>query len=188
METTPYCLADTKFDISPYVRHCVKIVMTNAQQEPNSIFFKLAMAHAHVLIIQQCMEMYASLALIMAGLQFVDSEGETLEMPNVWEKDSVWYGSTPVPRMIRNQVGHLLELNMKRLNGEIKKGLSKMEQKGDRKMWIVGCVTSFFLAHTEEVDAGRNLFWSRYEDSVGLTSDHKKGVLTITGRVLDTSI
>jgi hypothetical protein len=134
--------------------------------------------------------MYTSLILIMVECQFVDDgdERETLGMPTVEDRDSAWYGSTPVPRMIRNQLGHLLELNMIRLNREVKKGLLKMAQKKDRKMWIVEFLAAFILAHTEEVDAGRNIFWSRYEDLVGLISDSEMSMLTIPGWVLDTSI
>ena len=59
-----------------------------------------------MLIIRQCFEMYTSLILIMVECQFVDDgdERETLGMPTVEERDSMWYGSTPVPRMIRNQL------------------------------------------------------------------------------------
>ena len=89
-----------------------------------------------VLIIRQCFEMYTSLILIMVECQFVDDgdERETLGMPTVEDRDSMWYGTTPVPRMIRNHLGHLLELNMIRLNREVKKALLKMAQKKDRKM------------------------------------------------------
>jgi hypothetical protein len=139
---------------------------------------------------RQCFEMYTSLILIMVECQFADDgdERETLGMPTVEERDSMWYGSTPVPRMIRNQLGHLLELNMIRLNREVKEGLLKMAQKKDRKMWIVEYLAAFIVAHTEEVDAGRNIFWSRYEDLVRSISDSEMSMLTIAGRVLDTSI
>ena len=100
----------------------------------------------------------------------------------------MWYGSTPVPRMIRNQLGHFLELNMIRLNRQVKEGLWKMAQKKDRKMWIVEYLAAFIVAYTEEVDAGRNIFWSRYEDLVRFISDSEMSMLMIPGRVLDTSI
>lgn len=134
--------------------------------------------------------MYTSLILIMVECQFVEdaNEHETLGMPTVEERDSMWYDSTPVPRMIRNQLGHLLELNMIRLNREIKSGLLKMTHKNNRKMWIVETLAAFILAHTEEVDAGRNLFWSRYEVPVSLICNSEVSMLTILGPVLDPSI
>jgi len=55
-------------------------------------------------------------------------------------------------------------------------------------MWIVEFLAAFILAYTKEVDAGRNLFWSRYEDLVRFISDSEMSMLMIPGPVLDTSI
>ena len=91
---------------------------------------------------------------------------ESLGMAAVKERNSPWYGTKPVPRMIQNQLGHLLELNMIKLDREISKGIQNAMEKRQRRMWVVVTLATFFLLHIRELDAGRNIFWSRYVDSV----------------------
>ena len=71
-----------------------------------------------------------------------------------------------VPRMIQNQLGHLLELNMIDLDRKTLKGVQALMEKRERRMWVVVTLAVFLLLHTREVDAGRNIFWSRYIDTV----------------------
>lgn len=66
--------------------------------------------------------------------------------------------------------------------------LRKTEQNKVRKLWTVEFLAAFYLVFTEEVDAGRNLFGSRYEDLVGLLSDFEMSMLKITVPVLDAFI
>ncbi len=94
------------------------------------------------------------------------SGDETLGMAAVKDRDSAWYGIKPVPRMIQNQLGHLLELNMIDLDRKILPGVQALMEKRERRMWAVVTLAVFLLLHTRELDAGRNIFWGRYTDLV----------------------
>lgn len=91
---------------------------------------------------------------------------ERLEMSEVKDTSSPWYGITPVPRMLQNQLNHQLELKMVELDEKIMKTAMVIMKKADRKQWLVGMLSIFLLLHVREIDAGRNLFWNRYEDKV----------------------
>ena len=108
--------------------------------------------------------MYTTLCLMRIKWQF--SGDESLGMAVMEDRDSVWYGIKPVPRMIQNQLGHLLELNMIDLDRKAIKGIQALMEKRERRMWVVVTLAVFLLLHTREVDAGRNIFWSRYIDPV----------------------
>ena len=98
------------------------------------------------------------------GWQFACKE--TLGMTVVRNRNSAWYGITPIPRMVQNQLGHLLELKMIELDREILKALQDVLEEKSRKMWVVATLAVFLLLHIRELDAGRNIFWRRYEDIV----------------------
>jgi hypothetical protein len=91
---------------------------------------------------------------------------ESLGMAAIEDRDSPWYGFKPVPRMIQNQLGHLLELNMIDLDRKILKGVQTLMEKRERRMWVVVTLAVFLLLHIRELDAGRNIFWSRHKDPV----------------------
>ena len=115
-------------------------------------------------IIQDCLEMYTTLRLISIGWGFCGEE--TLEMTIVTDRSSSWYGNIPVPRMVQNQLGHLLELNMIELDARILRAVHDLLGKRSRQMWVVGTLAMFLLLHIRELDAGRNIYWRRYKDSV----------------------
>ena len=94
------------------------------------------------------------------------SGDESLGMATIEDRDSAWYGIKPVPRMIQNQLGHLLELNMIDLDRKTLKDVQALMEKRERRMWLVVTLAVFLLLHIREVDAGRNIFWSRYIDTV----------------------
>lgn len=108
--------------------------------------------------------MYTTLRIMR--LKWVLSGDESLGMAAVEDRDSAWYGLKPVPRMIQNQLGHLLELNLIALDRKILRVVQGMIEKGERRMWIVVTLAVFLLLHIRELDAGRNILWTRYEDPV----------------------
>jgi hypothetical protein len=87
-------------------------------------------------------------------------------MATVHDSQSPWDGLTPVPRMIQNQLGHLLELQMIAFDKKILHALHKAIETRSRSSWIFATLAFFILLHIRELDAGRNIFWSRYKDSV----------------------
>ncbi|KAK3291070.1 uncharacterized protein B0H64DRAFT_331354 [Chaetomium fimeti] len=107
--------------------------------------------------------MYTALRLITKGCRF--SGPETLGMTVIDDPVSAWYGHIPVPRMVKNQVNHLLELKMIELDQKITDALNRLLS--DRRLWIVGTLAVFLLLHIRELDAGRNIYWARYKDSAG---------------------
>lgn len=87
-------------------------------------------------------------------------------MATIHDSQSPWNGITPVPRMIQNQLGHLLELEMIKLDKRILLTLHKALQTRNRSSWIFTSLAFFILLHVRELDAARNIFWGRYKDSV----------------------
>ena len=108
--------------------------------------------------------MYTTLRLMRIKWRF--SGSEDLGMASVEDQNSAWYGVKPVPRMIQNQLGHLLELHMVYLDRKILRGIQALMEKRERRMWVVVTLAIFLVLHIREVDAGRNIFWSRYIDTV----------------------
>lgn len=88
-------------------------------------------------------------------------------MSPVDSEASPWYGITPVPRVLQNQLNHQMELKMAELDEKITKNIMTIMKKAERKNWLTGTLALFFLLHVREIDAGRNFFWNRYEDKVG---------------------
>jgi hypothetical protein len=85
-------------------------------------------------------------------------------MTVVTDPASAWYEHIPVPRMVKNQVSHLLGLRMIELNREITDPLNRLPR--DRRLWIVGTLLVFLLLYIREIDAGRDIYLVRYKDSV----------------------
>jgi len=108
--------------------------------------------------------MYTTLRLLSIGWQF--SGNESLGMVTVEERGSAWYGIKPVPRMIQNQLDHLLELNMIKLDWGTLKRVQHMMELRERRMWLVVTLAIFLLLHIREIDAGRVIYWNRYADTV----------------------
>ena len=90
-------------------------------------------------------------------------------MNTVHDSQSPWKGTTPVPRMIQNQLGHLIELQMSALDERILMALHTITQKRNRSTWVSTILAFFILLHVRELDAGRNIYWSLYEDKVEST-------------------
>jgi len=99
--------------------------------------------------------MYTTLRLMRVKWKF--SGDESLEMATVEDRDSAWYGIKPVPRMIQNQLGHLLEMKLIDLDRKILKVVQDLMKKRERRMWIVVTLAVFLLLHIQELDAGRNI-------------------------------
>jgi hypothetical protein len=88
------------------------------------------------------------------------SGNESLGIETVKEKESVFYGFRHVPRMLRDQLNHALEMEMTRLDTEILKDARRILENGKPDMWVIGYLVLFFLLHVREVYAGRFLIWS----------------------------
>lgn len=87
-------------------------------------------------------------------------------MAAIEDESSAWYKIKPVPRMVQNQLNHLLEIQMIELDKKILTTIHKAMQDRQRHTWVVTTLTTFLLLHIRELDAGRNIYWKRYEDIV----------------------
>ncbi len=142
--------------------------------------------------------MYTALRLMMIGWQFSGKrkkrtgiEDDYLEMAKVDNRDSAWFDRIPVPRMVTNQLNHRLELRMAELDSKILQDANGMLQTREQEhhTWVVGTLALFLVLHIRELDAGRNIFWKRYKDSVSSFDLRKVNrTLTNSARILDTSI
>jgi len=88
---------------------------------------------------------------------------ESLGMSVIEDRDSAWYSIKPVPRMIQNQLGHLLELNMIDLDKKILKSVQALMEKRERRTWLIATLAIFLLLHVREIDAGRIIFGAATE-------------------------
>ena len=154
--TTAYCLVNTDVDISSYVKQSVHFAVNASQNLELSFFFELAQNCQQDPMIQDCLEMYTALRLIANGWHFAGSD--TLGMSTIQDRTSAWYGLTPVPRMVTNQLNHLLELEMIRLDRKILKSVHELLEKPHRRKWLFGTLAVFLLLHVRELDAGRNIY------------------------------
>jgi hypothetical protein len=109
--------------------------------------------------------MYTALSLIMIGCQFSGTrkkrtgiEDDYLDMTLVDDIKSAWFGRTPVPRMVINQLNHRFELRMAELDREVLKELANILESRDRHIWVIRMLALFLLLATREIDIGRNIF------------------------------
>lgn len=79
--------------------------------------------------------MYTAIRLMRIGWKF--SGDESLGMAVIEDQDSAWYDIKPVPRMIQNQLGHLLELNIIELDRKILKDVQTWMEKRIRRLSII---------------------------------------------------
>ncbi|KAF4547374.1 Hypothetical protein D9617_44g038960 [Elsinoe fawcettii] len=88
----------------------------------------------------------------------------TLGAALVTEKSSPWFGVRPVPRMVQNQLGHLLETTLIDLDKDVLQRVHQMLYARRRQDWVTATLSVFLLLHIREVDGGRNIYWLRYGD------------------------
>jgi hypothetical protein len=89
-------------------------------------------------------------------------------MTVVEDKNSPWYGTTPIPRMISNQLTVALEERIIKIDQWVKRKYNNMLTKRQPLSWIVVILSMFVYAHVRELDAGRNIHWCRHPEFVCL--------------------
>jgi hypothetical protein len=112
--------------------------------------------------------MLTILRLLRLGWQFSSQSSDLLGMAVVNDKASPWYGTTPIPRMISNQLTVALEGRMIKIDQWVKNKLNDVLTKRKPLSWIVVTLSMFVYAHVRELDAGRNIHWCRHPESVCL--------------------
>ncbi|KAL2284395.1 hypothetical protein FJTKL_08824 [Diaporthe vaccinii] len=164
-KTTAYCLATTELDLKTYVKSCMKSTIAEScrAKSPTSFMFILAGWTGGPLI-YQCFELYTTLVLLQRGWRL---RQPALGMSSIQDESSAWHGAMPAPRMVQNQLGHLLELRMVELDAEILRALHKLIAKRHILNWLEVTLAIFLLLHVRELDAARIIYWKRYRDTGG---------------------
>lgn len=100
----------------------------------------------------------------MKGWEIVGHE--RLGMDIVDRIESPLYGSIPVPRVVQNQLDHLLEAEIVNTERHLLKNLQKVIRASDRSAWVVTFLGIAITLHVIERDAWRLLYWVNHQEQV----------------------
>ncbi|RBR05204.1 uncharacterized protein FIESC28_11414 [Fusarium coffeatum] len=133
-------------------------------------------------------QMLTILRLLRLGWQFDAKASETLDMNVENHENSPWDGRNPVPRMISNQLTIVLEERMINIDNWVTKRFNDILTKRVRLSWIEVFMSTFVYAHVRELDAGRNIHWSRHPESNYFWSHPKKPSELLGEGVVDCNV
>ncbi|KAK1656972.1 hypothetical protein BDP55DRAFT_53307 [Colletotrichum godetiae] len=164
LKTTSYYITQMG-SIQQYIQNCIpqaieEVLRSNTPLKPFFAAAKRLRAHY---MIAACLELYTAFRLMRLRLKF--SGSEHLGMFEVLDSESPWCNSIPVPRMVQSQVIHILEKYVKDMDSYIQ--FNKPRKSVREEDLPVTILIYFFLLHVREVDAGRNIYWNRFEDPDG---------------------
>ena len=91
---------------------------------------------------------------------------ERLGMKIVDRMESPLCGSIPAPRVLQNQLDHLLESEIMETEQNLLKDLQKVIKASNRKSWVFTFLTTAIILHVMERDAWRLLYWVHHQDQV----------------------
>ena len=91
---------------------------------------------------------------------------ERLGMKIVDRIESPLHGSIPAPRVIQNQLDHLLEYEIMETERHLLKNLQKVIKASDRKSWVATFLATAIILHVMERDAWRLLYWVHHQEQV----------------------
>ena len=87
-------------------------------------------------------------------------------MDIVGRSESPLYGSIPVPRVLQNQLDHLLEAEIVKIEKYLLKTLQKVIKASDPHVWVVAFLGIAITLHVMERDAWRLLYWVNHGEEV----------------------
>ena len=87
-------------------------------------------------------------------------------MEIVNQKRSALYGSFPAPRVLQNQLDHLLEIEIAKTEKSLLKNLQKLIRASNRCVWIIVFVGIAVVLHVMERDVWRLLYWVNHREQV----------------------
>jgi len=91
---------------------------------------------------------------------------ERLGMDIVGRLESPLYGSIPVPRVLQNQLDHLLEAEIAKTERYLLKNLQKVIRVSNRSAWVITFLGIAIISHVMERDAWRLLYWVNHQEQV----------------------
>ena len=102
----------------------------------------------------------------MKGWQICGTE--TLDMHVVEEENSPLHGTVPVPRVLQNQLDHLLECYIYQTERHLLDRLEKTIKEKERAEWVATYLTMVVILHVFERDTWRLLYWVHHSEEVQL--------------------
>ena len=102
-------------------------------------------------IIRLALRLWAANRLLMKGWEICGDE--LLGMGFVDRIESPLYGSVPVPRVLQNQLDHLLESEIVKTERYLLKNLQKVIRASDRCAWVITFLGVAIILHVMERDA-----------------------------------
>jgi hypothetical protein len=91
---------------------------------------------------------------------------ETLEMHVVEEKDCPLHGTFPGPRVLQNQLDHLLERQIYETEYSLLGRLQELMVKKKRPDWVAIFLTLVIMLHVFERDTWRLMYWILHPEEV----------------------
>lgn len=91
---------------------------------------------------------------------------ERLGMDIVSRFESPLYGSVPVPRVLQNQLDHLLEAEIVKIERYLLKNLQKVIRASNRSAWVSTFLGIAIILHVMERDTWRLLYWVNHQEQV----------------------
>lgn len=100
----------------------------------------------------------------MKGWEICGHEG--LEMKIVDRIESPLHRSVPAPRVLQNQLDHLLEYEIVETERHLLKNLQKVIKASERNSWVVTFLATAIILHVMERDTWRLLYWVHHQEQV----------------------
>ncbi len=110
------------------------------------------------------MRLWATNRLLMKGWEICGHERLGMGIVDRWE--SPLYGSIPVPRVLQNQLDHLLEAEVVKTEQHLLKTLQKVIRASNRSAWVIIFLAIAIILHVMERDTWRLLYWVNHQEQV----------------------
>jgi len=184
MYSTKYSLEVPNVDLRQYIDECASFLLRGASEKADYLgqIFRMAQLYRNVsfspaagfkipfllsaqeTIIRLALRLWAANRLLMKGWEIYGHE--RLGMKIVDRIESPLHGSIPAPRVLQNQLDHLLESEIVKTERHLLKNLQKVIKASDRTLWVATFLATAIILHVMERDAWRLLYWVHHQEQV----------------------
>ncbi|KAL9027847.1 MAG: hypothetical protein Q9196_003692 [Gyalolechia fulgens] len=175
--STTYGLDVPNIDLRQYIDDCASFLLKGSCQKADYLgqIFQLAQLYRKDPMIRLALRLWAANRLLMKGWEIYGQE--RLGMKIVDRIESPLHGSVPAPRVLQNQLDHLLEYEIVETERHLLKNLQKVLKASDRKTWVATFLAIAIILHVMERDAWRLLYWVNHQEQVRpLKADVKRSI------------
>ncbi len=158
-------------DLRQYIDECASFLLKGAAEKVDYLgqIFQMAQLHQRVsylpaaefkrpfslsaqeTTIRLALRLWAANRLLMKGWEICGHE--RLGMKTVDRMESPLYGSVPAPRVLQNQLDHLLESEIVETERRLLKNLQKLIKASDRISWVATFLAIAIVLHVMKRDA-----------------------------------